>query len=271
MENLLEYAGRPAAGSFMDFVRGVRTGRGALSIFWLGQAGFLFKTPGGRLVAVDPYLSDCCERIAGFRRITPPALPVSEFEADELFCSHEHPDHFDADLISGWKDRSEARVFGPAPCAALAREAGLPEARFVHLREGYAVDLGEYSVLPVKADHGALSPDALGFVFDFGFVRVYFSGDTAYSPGALRHALERRAEIALLPVNGEFGNLDARDALRLARDAGAGALIPCHYWTFVEHGSNPLELLRAADGLRGIQLVFLPIGGCCVFRADAGA
>ena len=30
----------------------------SLAIFWIGQAGFVYKTPGGTVVYVDPYLTD---------------------------------------------------------------------------------------------------------------------------------------------------------------------------------------------------------------------
>ena len=40
--------------------------KGSLGVFFLGQAGFLFKTSEGKLLAVDPYLSDCCNRYFAF-------------------------------------------------------------------------------------------------------------------------------------------------------------------------------------------------------------
>lgn len=41
--------------------------RGSVSLHWLGQAGFAFETVAGRRVMLDPYLSDACERLFGFR------------------------------------------------------------------------------------------------------------------------------------------------------------------------------------------------------------
>ena len=43
---------------------------GSLGLWWLGQAGFAFKTPAGRIVYVDPYLSDAVERLHGFKRLS---------------------------------------------------------------------------------------------------------------------------------------------------------------------------------------------------------
>ena len=36
---------------------------GALGLWWLGQAGFVFKTPAGKIIYLDPYLSDAVERL----------------------------------------------------------------------------------------------------------------------------------------------------------------------------------------------------------------
>ena len=49
---------------------------GSLAIFWLAQAGFVYKTPNGTIVYVDAYLSDCAHRMLsdvlyGFKILRP--------------------------------------------------------------------------------------------------------------------------------------------------------------------------------------------------------
>lgn len=48
---------------FMDRVRGTRVEKDSAAVFWLGQAGFLIKTAEGRQIVIDPYFSDCVERL----------------------------------------------------------------------------------------------------------------------------------------------------------------------------------------------------------------
>jgi L-ascorbate 6-phosphate lactonase len=232
---------------FMENVMETKTGPGKLAIFWLGQAGFMIRTPQGKLIAIDPYLSNFCESLIGFKRIMLSVLPPEELETDYLFLSHDHPDHFDADLMELLKYKGNIGIFGPESCRKAVENAGIPSDRFTLLREGQIEKLGEFSVIPVKADHGELAPDAQGFVFDFGFAKVYFAGDTAYSPDKLRKVFEIRPEIALLPINGEYGNLNAAEAVKLSGEIGAKVLIPCHFWTFIEHGALPVELKRAME------------------------
>ena len=70
-----------------------------VAVFFLGQAGFLFKTPSGKLMALDPYLSNCCERFFGFKRLMYKILNPSDLTIDYLLVSHAHYDHFDPDSV----------------------------------------------------------------------------------------------------------------------------------------------------------------------------
>lgn len=77
---------------------------GSLRIWWIGQEGFVVKSP--RLVIyIDPYLSDYAERITRGQPnehvlITPPPLkPEDVDQADLILCTHDHADHIDPDGI----------------------------------------------------------------------------------------------------------------------------------------------------------------------------
>jgi L-ascorbate 6-phosphate lactonase len=52
-------------------------------------------------------------------------------------------------------------------------------------------------------------------------------------------------DIVVPPINGMYGNLNGVEAARLAADCGAQVAIPCHFWTFAEHGGNPAEFMDA--------------------------
>ena len=52
---------------------------GHLALWWLGQAGYIFKSPAGRTLTIDPYLTNSCQQTgarAGFnmKRLVPPPL-----------------------------------------------------------------------------------------------------------------------------------------------------------------------------------------------------
>jgi len=49
---------RLCAAIFSKKVQATQVPVGHLAIFWLGQAGFVYKTPANRVIYIDPYLSD---------------------------------------------------------------------------------------------------------------------------------------------------------------------------------------------------------------------
>ncbi len=113
----------------------------------------------------------------------------------------------------------------------------------------------------LAAQHGDLSPEAMGFLFDFGFIRIYYSGDTAYDLPMLAPALKARPELVLLPINGAYGNLNAVEAAKLANNLGAKVCIPHHFWTFSIHLGSPQEFIGAmAEYAPGCELHMLTPG-----------
>ncbi len=237
----------------MDFVRNfVRTnpGEGHLALFWLGQAGFLLKTAGGRAIAIDPYFTDSVMRTIpeeglGFKRLNPPPCEADDINFDVLLISHEHGDHFDVDAIEAMMANGRTQVYTNAPVAAEMEKMGLDMARVHVMRKGERILLDEFSILPVDCDHGELAPEALGFVLDFGFTRVYYAGDTAPTWDRLRAPREIRPEIAILPINGAFGNLDGLQAAEYAGMLGCKICVPCHFWTFPLHHGDPQQIIDA--------------------------
>ena len=71
--------------NFAQKVLTTTIGEGQIGVFFLGQAGFVLKTAGGKLIAIDPYLSDCCERYFGFKRLMPHILSADTLTGPELF------------------------------------------------------------------------------------------------------------------------------------------------------------------------------------------
>src|SRR5256712_5426873 len=73
-----------------------RVPSGAVALWWLGQASFTFKSSGGAIVYLDPYLA------VSDRRITPAAFaPESVGNADLVLLTHDHGDHVDPTALPG--------------------------------------------------------------------------------------------------------------------------------------------------------------------------
>jgi len=224
---------------------------GGVRLYWLGQAGFAFRTAAGRRIFLDPYLSDACERLHGFRRLSLPALTAAEVEADWAVFTHEHTDHLDPDAIPEIARRNPGCCFaGPSGCEAGLEQAGVAAARRIVLAPNQCHDLGDLRVHTVPADHGDISPSALALVLDFGGVRVMAPGDTSWRPKLFRPLYDLKPDVVLPPINGVFGNMNHIDAAMLVSEARPRIAIPCHFWTMAEQGAgDPGGFLNACARL----------------------
>ena len=88
-----------------------------------------------------------------------------------------------------------------------------------------------------------LAPDALGVVLNFGGIKVYHTGDSAYRPEQFQPAIDMRPDILLPCINGRFGNRDAREAALLTSLAKPQIALPTHFWMFVEQNGDPAAFL----------------------------
>ena len=250
----------------MDFVTRFRQsapGREEVALFWLGQAGFLIKTPSGHSIAIDPYFSDYVmhsipEEGLGFKRLTPPPCEAGDIPFDVLLISHEHGDHFDQESIGPMMANGLTQVYANVTACETMKGMPLDQTRIHVLKRGEPVDLPDCRLIPVDCDHGELAPEALGFILDFGFLKLYYAGDTALTPERLAVPLAEKPEVAILPINGAFGNLDGVQAATYAGMLGSKVCVPCHFWTFPLHHGDPQQIIDAiGDSAPGCELRLL--------------
>jgi L-ascorbate 6-phosphate lactonase len=246
-------------------IRELQVAPGTLAIFWLAQAGFVFKNSAGGIVYVDPYLSDVVEEQFGFKRMMACPIRAEEVSAHLVVCTHEHLDHMDTGALPVIARNTAARFAGPVECVKYFREMGLGEERCLLLEEGKQIDVDGVRVAGVYADHGTLAPDALGVVLDFDGVRVYHTGDTAYRPECFHVAAAMRPDVLLPCINGRYGNMDSREAALLVRDLSPRLAIASHFWMFVEHGGDPAAFLESCARLAPeAKAIVMKPGECCV-------
>ncbi|MDA0577106.1 MAG: MBL fold metallo-hydrolase [Verrucomicrobia bacterium] len=212
---------------------------GGVRLFWLGQAGFAFRTAAGKRVFLDPYLSDACERMFGFKRLSLPALAAEEVDADWVVLTHEHADHLDPGALPVIaRNNPNCRFAAPSGCTAGLEAAGVTAERCVLLEPNRRHDLGDLVVHTVPADHGDISPSALTLLLEFGGVRVMATGDTSWRPVWFKPLYDLKPDVVLTVINGVFGNMNHIDAARLVSEANPRFAIPCHFWTLAEQGAG---------------------------------
>jgi L-ascorbate 6-phosphate lactonase len=239
---------------------------GRLAVCWLGGAGFVFKTASGRVVAVDPYLSDSLDHYYSWKRLplSPILMAPAELQADLILATHAHEDHLDPETIPEAVRASKAIVAGPGMCAQAMRSWDLPEDRFVEINRGERRTIAGVDVRAVLAHHvspaGAQTPDAVGYVLDLDGIVVYHSGDSLYHPELPQQVRAYRPHLLLICINGQYGNMDPAEAARLTCEIGPAAVIPMHWGLVAENTADPAVFVSAlsSTGGKARPLVILP-------------
>ncbi len=222
---------------------------GTLAAWWLGGSGFIFKTPAGRQIWIDPYLSDVVRTMFGVGRAFPPPITVPEAAPDVVISTHWHEDHLDPGSISELaRRRPEAKFIMPPSAMARALSWGLPRAQIMVLSSGQTLALDDVTLTGIFARHEVTTvgwevPDAMGVLFDFAGLRIFHTGDTEYDARIHRTVAATPLAFATLCINGAGGNMNAHEAALLAWHLDVQALMPHHHHIWAKEKPAPGETL----------------------------
>jgi L-ascorbate metabolism protein UlaG (beta-lactamase superfamily) len=240
-----------------------------VTLFWLGQAGFVLDAGPHRLL-IDPYLSDTlAAKYAGTaylheRMMAAPVSPRELGHVDLVLVTHQHTDHMDPGTLAPLAHLHPGLAFVvPRAALAQARERiGVEHDRLRALDAGEIIEpLPGISIRAVRAAHETLERDEAGHYRFLGYglnlegVTLLHPGDTIPFEGQTDELAQLGADVALLPVNGRSealrragfaGNLTVEEAIALCDASGIGALIAHHYGMFDFNTADPEAIDRAA-------------------------
>jgi L-ascorbate metabolism protein UlaG (beta-lactamase superfamily) len=279
-------------GSLVDNLSSEPAG---VELYWLGQAGFLVRSPGLTFL-IDAYLSDrLAEKYRGHifphTRLMVPPITVAELpNLDFVFCTHHHGDHLDIPTISEIARKFPyTRIILPAASEWEAGPAGLKEEQIVWAEAEREIQLGDIlRVTPLKAAHEEFEYDQLGrdrflgYLFEVEAGLIYHSGDTVRYPGLVERIIRSGPQLALLPVNGRrpelrekkiAGNFTLEEAVQLCLDAKIPTLIAHHFGMFAFNAIDPGLIDQAATNAQNqLQLIKAELGTrYCLKRGARGS
>lgn len=252
-----------ADDALLDDIRTAPTTSQTFHIWWLGQSGFLIQFEGRHLL-FDPYLSDSLTRKYAATdkphvRMTELVVPPHRLDfIDVVTSSHNHTDHLDAEtLVPLMAANPQLTVLIPAANQAFAADRlDVAQDRLMTIDAGESKQIGEFELHAVPAAHETVEKDDLGrcrfigLVAQFGGWTVYHSGDTMLFDGMEETLDQWKIDVAFLPINGRAperrvaGNLNGREAAKLAKDVGIKMVVPCHYDMFEFNTETPEEFLE---------------------------
>ena len=210
---------------------------------FLGQSGYVLQTKCSKII-IDPYLSDCVNRIAGRPRLLPVPLSPLQIDCDAVICTHDHLDHLDPDTILEIADTQ----FFISTLQGKEQLLSLGKTNVVALEVGQSIQIGDFFITAVFARH---TVEAFGLIVRAEGKTLYFSGDTLFDE-KLFAVKQYLPDVAFLCINGKLGNMNVQEAIAVANEIGARINVPNHYDMFASNAENPALF---ADFVRGGQIL----------------
>jgi len=233
---------------------------GSVTLWWLGQAGFMIRSPGGTVLALDPYLSNSCKQIGdanGFdmnRLVPPPIAPEELSGVDAYVMTHSHQDHCDPETIAASRTAGGRGPYvAPAETIEKLKSLGVPDDELRLVWPNRELDFGDLKLRATFAiPLGGDDLTHVGYLVTIkGGPRIYFTGDTGWHE-LLADAMEpHHPDILVTVINPAFRNLSPAEAALLAKRLDVKVAIPCHHDLFFDN-CQPPQMLHTNLKLQGI-------------------
>jgi L-ascorbate metabolism protein UlaG (beta-lactamase superfamily) len=227
----------------------------ALSFTWLGHSTFLFRSPGGKRILIEPFVA------------SNPSCPESAKkigELDLILITHGHSDHA-GDAVAMARATGAHVIANYEICLWLESKGIQNTAPMGH---GGTQTIGGLAITMVNAVHGSSCVDdgrvvylghPAGYVIRFeDGLTIYFAGDTDLFGDMRLIAEMHRPAIAFLPIGDRF-TMGPAAAARAVELLGVRQAVPMHYGTF-PFLTGTVEEFRQWVEPTGVQVLELKPG-----------
>ena len=171
----------------------------------------------------------------------PYKIEEESHDADIIFITHEHYDHFDIDSINNIKNDNTI-VVCPKSMEEVVSQIEFKE--YYYLNPNDEITINDIIINAIRAyniDKPFHSKDNnwLGYVITYNDITYYVAGDTDKTPDNE----EVKCDIAFLPIGGHF-TMDVTKASELLKIINPKIVIPTHYGSIVGSIDDGLKLKK---------------------------
>lgn len=197
-------------------------------------------------------------RISGDKVIyfDPFNISNESYDADIIFITHEHFDHFQPESIAKIKKDSTVMVAPLSMEKQIRNEAGVTNIKLCE--PGSSYQIGDLSVETIPAYNGMMKPfhtknkKWLGYLVKMDGISYYVAGDTDVNDDIKKVI----CDVALIPIGGKF-TMDKKQAADFINAIKPKAVIPTHYGDIVGHpedGNDFKNYVENTDGSIQVEL-----------------
>lgn len=185
----------------------------------------------------------------------PYGIRESLHDADVIFFTHDHYDHFSPEDIEKVR-KEDTKIILPETMAHKAQEMRFPADRICQVRQGQSYDCFGLHVTTVPA-YNNLKPfhpkrsGWTGYLLEWGGSTYYIAGDTDVTK-------ENKAvtcDVAFLPIGGTY-TMNPKEAAKLAEAIHPQVVVPVHYGSIVGKREDAEEFQQMlAEGIVCVSLM----------------
>ena len=180
------------------------------------------KIEGNKIIYIDPY-------------------EVSENynDADYIFCTHSHYDHFSEEDIRKVMKENTKIITVKSSEEEAKKIVGEKNILIVEPDREYKIDDINFKTTYAYNKTKAFHPNEnmwVGFIIDFEGTKYYIAGDT----DNIEELQNIECDVAFIPIGGKF-TMDYKEAAELANTIKAKTVVPTHYGLIIGNKEDGFE------------------------------
>ncbi len=166
-------------------------------------------------------------------------------DADYIFCTHSHYDHFSKEDIEKVKNSNTKIITVKSSEEEAEKLVGKENILIVEPKKEYTIDNLQFKTLPAYNENKQFHQKEnnwVGFIIEFEGIKYYIAGDT----DDLEELHNIKCDIALIPIGGTY-TMDYKEAANFANNISAKIVIPTHYGLIVGDKKDAIKFKELVE------------------------